>query len=157
MRRSMTSLRPTRKPAFLWQAGLILLPVLIIAAVALTAIIENRTAVEREARRRAEEVARQYSKELERPWGSFLMQQDRYSQRWSEYLADAVGGWPEAGRRAQMETEAAQFPGLDPRAELAEWQALYPGLQAEEVFPDEFGLTPEGRFHDGLEFNPAPQ
>ena len=65
----MTSLRPTRKPAFLWQAGLILLPVLIIAAVALTAIIENRTAVEREARRRAEEVARQYGKELERPVG----------------------------------------------------------------------------------------
>ncbi len=70
MRRSMTSLRPARKPVFLWQAGLILLPVLIIAAVAITAIIENRTEVEREARRRAEEVARQYGKELERPWGS---------------------------------------------------------------------------------------
>ena len=52
MRHSMTDLRPTRKPSFLWQAGLILLPVLIIAAVALTAIIDNRTAVEREARRR---------------------------------------------------------------------------------------------------------
>ena len=88
----MTSQRPTPKPAFLWQAGLILLPVLIIAAVAITAIIENRTAVEREARRRAEEVARQYGKELERPWGSFLMQQDRYSQRWSDYLANLVGG-----------------------------------------------------------------
>jgi signal transduction histidine kinase len=157
MRRSMTSLRPTRKPAFLWQAGLILLPVLIIAAVALTAIIENRTAVEREARRRAEEVARQYSKELERPWGSFLMQQDRYSQRWSDYLAGTVGGWPGSERRAQMEAEAAQSPALDPRGQLAEWQAQFPGLQAEAVFPDRFGLTADGRFHDGLEFNPAPQ
>ncbi len=153
----MTSLRPTRKPAFLWQAGLILLPVLIIAAVALTAIIENRTAVEREARRRAEEVARQYSKELERPWGSFLMQQDRYSQRWSDYLAGTVGGWPGSERRAQMEAEAAQSPALDPRGQLAEWQAQFPGLQAEEVFPDGFGLMADGRFHDGLEFNPAPQ
>ena len=73
MRRSMSSLRPTRRPAFVWQAGLILLPVLVIAVVALTAIIENRTVVERDARRRAEDVARQYGKELERPWGSFLM------------------------------------------------------------------------------------
>src|ERR1035441_3552829 len=154
---SMTNLRPTRKPTFLWQAGLILLPVVIIAAVALTAIIENRSAVEREARRRAEEVARQYGKELERPWGSFLMQQDRYSQRWSDYLADIVGGWPGAERRAQMQAEAAQSPGRDLRAQLAEWQALYPGLRAEDVFPDEFGLRADGRFHEGLEFNPAPQ
>jgi uncharacterized membrane protein YjgN (DUF898 family) len=63
----MTSLRPARKPVFLWQAGLILLPVVIMAAVAITAIIRNRADVEREARRQAEEVARQYSKELERP------------------------------------------------------------------------------------------
>jgi len=34
-------------------------------------------------------VARQYGKELERPWGFFLMQHDRYSQRWSDYLAKA--------------------------------------------------------------------
>jgi signal transduction histidine kinase len=40
---------------------------------------------------------------------------------------------------------------------LAEWQAQYPGLRAEEVFPDEFGLTADGRFQGGLEFNPAPQ
>jgi len=63
----MTSPRQTRKPAFLWQAGLILLPVVIIAVVALASIIQNRTEVEREARRQAEEVARQYSNELERP------------------------------------------------------------------------------------------
>src|ERR1035437_11091506 len=125
----MTSLRPMRKPAFVWQAGLILLPVVIIAAVALTAIIENRTAVEREARRRAEEVARQYGKERERPWGSFLMQHDRYSQRWSDYLTKVVGGWPGGERRVQLEAEAAQSPALDPRAQLAEWQGEHPGLR----------------------------
>ena len=153
----MTSQRPTRKPSFLWQAGLILLPVVIIAAVALTAIIENRTAVEREARRRAEEVARQYGKELERPWGFFLMRHDQYSQRWSDYLAKVVGGWPGGRQRAALEAEAVRSPERDPRAQLAEWQAQYPGLRAEEVFPDEFGLTADGRFRDGLEFNPAPQ
>ena len=132
----MTSQRPTRKPGFLWQAGLILLPVVIIAAIALTAIIENRTAVEREVHRQAEEVARQYGKELERPWGSFLMRHDQYSQRWIDYLAKVVGAWPGGSQRAQLEAEAAQFPERDPRAQLAEWQAQYPGLLAAEVFPD---------------------
>ena len=136
---------------------MILLPVVIIAVVALQAIIENRTAVEREGRRQAEEVARQFGKELERPWGSFLMQQDRYSQRWCDWLAYMVGGWPGAGRRVQMESEASHFPTLDPVAELAEWQAQYPGLRSEEVFPDSFRLTPEGRLQGGLELNPAPQ
>jgi signal transduction histidine kinase len=152
----MTSLRPTRKPAFLWQAGLILLPVVIIAAVALTAIIQNRTEVEREARLRAGEVARQYGKELERAWGFFLMQQDQYSQQWSDYLANVAGGWPGGRRRKRFRQweaeEAARLPAL-----LAEWQAQYPGLRVEEVFPDGFWLTAEGRFRDGLEFDPAPQ
>ena len=126
------------------------------AVVALTAIIESRTAVEREGRRAAEEVARQYGKELERPWGNLLIQQDRYSQRWCDWLSEVVGGWPGTERRAQIEREGARFPDLDPAAELAEWQAQYPGLRSEEVFPDSFGLMPDGRFQGGLEFDPAP-
>src|SRR5512142_3571953 len=102
MRRPMASLHSARKPGFAWQAGLILLPVLIIAAVAITAIIENRTAVEREARRRAEEVARQYGKELERPWGFFLMQHAEYSQRCNDYLAKVVGEWPGSAQRLPL-------------------------------------------------------
>jgi signal transduction histidine kinase len=153
----MASPHPTRKPVFLWQAGLILLPVVIIAAVASRAIIQSRAEVEREARQRAEEIARQYSKELERPWGFYLRRHDWYSQCWSDYLVKLAGAWPGSPRRAQLEAEAARSPALDPQAQLAEWQAQFPGLQAEEVFPDSFGLTAEGRFRDGLEFNPAPQ
>jgi signal transduction histidine kinase len=146
MRRSMTSLRPTRKPVFLWQAGLILLPVLIMAAVAITAIIRTRADVEREARRQAEEVARQYGKELERRLGSLLVQHDIFSDRWAGYLAEVTGGWPGSKRRAQVEVEWHLPP--DPP---------YPGWRAEELFPDRFGLTADGRFVDGLAYNPAPQ
>jgi len=142
----MASLYPARKPVFLWQAGLILLPVVIIAAVALRAIIQNRTEVEREARQRAQETARQYSKALERHLGSALLQHDTYSEMWSGFLAEVTGGWPGSKRRAQVEAEWHLPP--DPP---------YPGWRAEEVFPDCFGLTAEGRFVDGLEFNPAPQ
>jgi signal transduction histidine kinase len=152
----MANLRPTRKPVFLWQAGLILLPVVIMAAVASRAIIQSRAEVEREARQRAEEIARQYGKELERPWGFYLRRHDWYSQCWSDYLVKLAGAWP-GSPGAQLEAEAARSPALDPQAQLAEWQAQFPGMQAEEVFPDSFGLTAEGRFRDGLEFNPAPQ
>jgi signal transduction histidine kinase len=153
----MANLRPTRKPVFLWQAGLILLPVVIIAAVASRATIQSRAEVEREARQRAEEIARQYSKELERPWGLSLMRHDWYSQCWSDYLVKLASAGPGSPRHAQPEAQAARPPALDPQKELAEWQAQFPGLQAEEVFPDSFELTAEGRFRDGLEFNPAPQ
>ena len=101
----MTSPRHTQKPAFLWQAGLILLPVVIIAAVALRAIIQNRTAVEREARQRAGEVATQYGKELEQRMGSFLLQHDMESDRWSDYLAVVTGGWPGSKARTPAEAE----------------------------------------------------
>ena len=153
----MSGLRPTQKRVFLWQAGLILLPVMVIAAVALTAIVENRVAVERESRRRAEEVARQYSKELERPWGFFLMRHDHYAQVWSDYLMNVAGAWPGSPERVRLETEAAQIPERDPRAQIAEWRAQFPGLQAEQVFPDRFRLTASGRFYGGLDYNPAPQ
>jgi signal transduction histidine kinase len=153
----MPNLRPMRKPVFLWQAGLILLPVVIIAAVASRATIQSRAEVEREARQRAEEIARQYSKELERPWGLSLMRHDWYSQCWSDYLVKLASAGPGSPRHAQLEAQAVRPPALDPQTQLAEWQAQFPGLQAEEVFPDSFGLTADGRFRDGLEFNPAPQ
>ena len=146
MRRPMTTLRPARKPAFLWQAGLILLPVVIIAAVALTSVIRNRAQVEREARRRAEEVATHYGKELERRMGSILLQHDMDSDRWCDDLAVVTGGWPGSNARAQAKAEWHAFQ-----------EPLHPGLPAAEVFPDRFTLTPDGRFGDGLEFNPAPQ
>ncbi len=145
-----------RKPVFLWQAGLILLPVVIMATVAITAIIRNRADVEREARGRAEEVARQYSKELERSWGGYLMQHELYSREWSYYLASFVGGWPGGRQRAQLEAEAAQTPASDPQSRLAEWQAQYPGLRAEEVFLNGFELTAAGLFREP-KLNPAPQ
>jgi len=153
----MTSLRPARMPVFFWQAGLILLPVLVIAAVAITAILQNRAEVEREAQGRAEEVARQCGKDLERSWGGLLMSQDYYAWQWCAYLASVVGAWPGSEERTQVEADAARSPTLSWQAHVAEWQTQNPGLPPEEVFPDRFLLTAEGRICEGMEFNPAPQ
>ena len=153
----MANLPHTRKPVFLWQAGLILLPVVIIAAVAITVILQSRAEVEREARGRAEEIAGQYGKELERSWGGLLMSQDYYAWQWCAYLASVVGAWPGSEERTQVEADAARSPTLSWQAHVAEWQAQNPELSPEEVFPDRFLLTAEGRICEGMEFNPAPQ
>ena len=157
MRRSVNRLRPKRRPVFLWQAGLILLPVLMMAAVATTAIVRSRGEVERAARQQAEEVAQQYSHELERSWGLFLMRHDWYAQQWSQYLSKVTGAWPGSKQSAHLEDKATSSPAFDAKGQMAEWQAQFPGLVAEEVFPDGFAMTAAGSLRDGLEFDPAPQ
>src|ERR1039457_2172883 len=127
---------PPPKPAIFSLGGLILLPVVIIAAVAISAIIQNRADVEREARRQAEEVARQYGKELERSWGGLLMSQEDYQRQWFDYLFFGVGAWPGSEERTQWEASTARSPTLSPQALLRQWQAQNPGLRPEEVFPD---------------------
>ena len=124
---------------------------------AITAIIQNRAEVERKARGRAEEIARQYGKELERSWGGLLMWQGSYARLWSDDLVQGAGAWPGSEERTQWEASAARSPALSPQAQLAEWRSQYPGLRPEDVFPNSFKLTAEGRFRPGLEFNPAPQ
>src|SRR5262245_2971707 len=53
----MSGVRPGRKPNFLWQGLLILLPVAVLATVGLWALRQDRAAVAREARSRAETIA----------------------------------------------------------------------------------------------------
>ena len=151
----MTSLRPTRKPVFLWQAGLILLPVLIIAAVASRR--SSRTGRRSSARRASG--PRRLRGSTARSWNALGILPDAAGLVFAamERLPGQISGRMAREPGAQLEAEAARSPALDPQAQLAEWQAQFPGLQAEEVFPDGFGLTAEGRFRDGLEFNPAPQ
>src|ERR1039457_4354427 len=110
---------PPPKPAIFSLGGLILLPVVIIAAVAISTIIQNRADVEREARRQAEEVARQYGKKLERSWGGSLMSLEFCGWLWRDYLALGVGSWPVSVERMLWDApRAAQF-----QARLREWQA----------------------------------
>ena len=60
-RQLMTRLRKDRKPTFLWQGLLILLPVAALALVGLSAIIRDRAAVQQDARQRAQEILAQMS------------------------------------------------------------------------------------------------
>ncbi len=141
----------------MWQAVCILLPVVVIAAIALSAIIQNRAAVERDARRRAEELARQYATSLERPWGALLSRFERFSHVWLQHEEDVAGAWPGSHRTQAFDNQAVADPAQRYNSQLAEWQTEFPGLQPDEVFPCSFLLTPEGHFAGALDFNPAPQ
>jgi len=60
----MTAMRKPNKPNFLWQAILILLPVIALAAASFWSLRQDRAAVEREARERAGELVESLSREL---------------------------------------------------------------------------------------------
>src|SRR5207249_1370239 len=53
----MTRPHPNRKPRFLWQAVLIVLPVFILAAVGLSSLRQDKLLAEQEARERAQQIA----------------------------------------------------------------------------------------------------
>ena len=128
------SARARREPSFFWQGLLILLPVGVMAAIGLTAILRDRAAVERQARQRAEEILQQLSPELGRRFSVELAAFDLAAQDWleSERLRLGGGSGRPAGERVSTGTQGAEPDGAAPR----NWQALYPDLRAEEMFPD---------------------
>src|SRR5436190_21457654 len=65
----MVKPRFNRKPTFLWQALLILLPVCVLAVFGVASLRQDRLLVEQEARERASRVAEDLS---ERIWNGFL-------------------------------------------------------------------------------------
>src|SRR3989442_1448822 len=62
----MTATPPKRRPTFVWQAILILLPVVLLAAVSIWALQTDRAAVERQAQSRTKSVSAAVAAEIEK-------------------------------------------------------------------------------------------
>jgi signal transduction histidine kinase len=116
----MTPKGSKRRPRFLWQGMLILLPVMVMAAIALAALVQDRAAAEREARRRAEEQLQQLGDGFDKLMGSRL----------GEY---ALGVYGSDGRfwSQQHLIEAALWPGSAWRQELEQKRQAWPRVYAQ--------------------------
>jgi signal transduction histidine kinase len=146
----MPPVRSQRKPSFLWQGMLILLPVMVMAAIALAAIVQDRAAAEREARRQAEELLRQVGSGFDRAMGlqlnRFAGGKGGYSQLWSkQHLTEpALRPWS----RSRLEVEQGRR-ALDSACEEAETAfaelARVSGLRPEEIVLSELAFSPEGK------------
>ena len=139
----MLGSRPRRKPTFLWQAMLILLPVAVMTAVGLVSIRRDKAAVEQDARQRAAGIASQLASGLAKRVPSSLAAYDLFSSTWFKHQQDlVVGRIPPPGGYALR---------------LAEWQRANPGLRPEHVLPNRLSFGPDGALVWPPNYNQAPQ
>lgn len=96
-----------REPTFFWQGLLILLPVVLMAGIAIAAILQDRAAAEREARRRAAELLAQIDDGFERRLGTELEQSEWLTRVWvrRHLLQDVLWPGSEGNRQAVEERQ----------------------------------------------------
>ena len=148
--------RAQRKPRFFWQGLLILLPVALMAAIGLTAILRDRAAVEHDAQQRAGEILRQLASELAGGVAGQLSEFDLSADDWNQYHRTWLATWtrrssPPSDPRARVFMSSSDLDksqtGLDvdpfPRAgeRFARWQTAYPGLDPAQVFPNRLSFA----------------
>ncbi len=151
--------RPGR--AFFWQGLLILLPVAVMAAIGLRAILRDKAAVEQQARQRAAEILRQLAPEVGR---RVAAEQARFQEAGLQWFAEQRQRLREAGGAGAGEEPGSgvvfgrmedafgaegagtnvRVPGGAPGprgAAFDDWQAAYPDLQPGQVFPAQAWLA----------------
>src|SRR5690349_10553533 len=121
----MLQRRFKHKPTFLWEGLLIILPVMIMSVVGFITIRQDRSVVEAEVRRSADQLADQLASALAKRLPAHLALCDVFSETWSKHQQNTAM----AGRRAAL--------GIDEvSTQLKEWRSFYPGLNPEEVLPN---------------------
>ena len=124
-----------RRPSFLWQAGLVLLPLVGLSILGLLAVRRDYVATEHDARRQATDIARVLAGGLGRTLFFELSHLEFVGNSW--HGAGILGGrvpWPGTIPPAVL--------GADLYARrLTEWQAQYPDWRPEDVFPIEAALS----------------
>jgi signal transduction histidine kinase len=147
--------RAKPEPVFFWQGLLILLPVGVMAAIGLTAILRDKAAVEQQARQRAEEILQQLAPEMGRRILAELAVCDLAGLEWFEH---------ERQRLEQRGARMSRVP-LFPRTEGFEssgdpfrnWQAMYPDLRPEEIFPNRVWLAGDSRLARAPGYDQPPR
>jgi len=148
----MTRPRPDRKPTFLWQGLLILLPVAALAVVGLSAITRDRAAVQEDARRRAHEILGHMSDGLGRRVAGQLTAFDPVARNWFEHYRLGVAAWPGSESRRSWEASNPSY-----ETDLRAWRAACPELRPEEVFPLQLAFKPNGDLEWPFGYEQPPQ
>jgi hypothetical protein len=126
-------------PTFLWQAVLILLPVVIMTVVGLIALVRDRAAVENEARQRAEELIQQLQDNFGQRVALELAKIGMFSYQWWEHQQSSRGGWPGSRERSGWEAVSTNYPSL-----VSDWQSKFPDAQPEDVLPNDITFNLAG-------------
>lgn len=130
-------LRPA-SPSFVWQAGLILLPVVGLAALGLLATYRDYALTEQEARQRAGALAEDWVVRLAGALIGELLEWESWAQVWDgTSVAGGEVSWPGAPPLSLAEPTRSQ-------ARLEAWLSTLPERRPEELLPVRIELGPEG-------------
>src|SRR6478736_2195649 len=132
---------PSKPPTFLWQAVLILLPVVIMTVVGLVALIRDRAAVENEARQRAEELIERLQANFGRRGGGALTGVGVFSYQWKQHQMRSRGSWPDSSERYEWNRVSTNVYSKM----VADWERKFPGLPPEAVLPNSITFDTQGR------------
>jgi signal transduction histidine kinase len=124
----MAGPRTSRKPTFFWQGVLILLPVALMAGFGLWALLRERHAVEQEAQQRANEILQALPADFGSRVALRVAEFSDASYGWLQNQKMVLSAWP--GSHEQQWWATNLFP-----ARPAAWQAVFPALQPQSVFP----------------------
>ena len=149
----MTRLRKDRKPTFLWQGLLILLPVAALALVGLSAITRDRAAVQQDARQRAREILAQMSDGAGWRVAGQLAELDAIARNWFEHYRLGLAAWP--GSESRRNWDASNK--LSYETDLMAWRAACPELRPEDVFPTQLSFKANGDLESPLGYESPPQ
>jgi len=138
--------RANRKPTFFWQGTLIVLPVIVMAAIALTAIVQDRAAAEGEARRRAQEAIQQLGDGFEGRVGNELTSGTSWPmQLWRRQHFVEETLWPGSQWRRDCEKERTTLATEYAKAEaLVEAVADQSGFAPDEVVSTDLSFLTNG-------------
>jgi signal transduction histidine kinase len=139
-RMNATGPRPPRRPTFLWQATLVVLPVAILAILGLFAVRRDYAASEQDARQRADDITRSLSTQLGRDLASELLEQERFGSIWEGMgISGGPVRWPETNALPSPP------PALELYArEISEWQRENHGWRPEAALPNSVLLDTQG-------------
>ncbi len=143
---------PNRAPIMLmWQAILILIPVMVMAGFGFWAIYKDRRAVEQEARQRAKDVLESLPDEFGRIAAGRMTQYDHFFYGWLDMERNFYSAWPESKSRTERMAEVANYT----TNYLASWRKAFPGWQPEMHALMHFTLNASGEL-DGFAYTESP-
>jgi signal transduction histidine kinase len=129
-----------RRPTFFWQAGLILLPVVLMTVIGFVALMRDRAAVENEGRQRAEELIQRLQIDLGSRVASGFSEIDLFSN-FGNTRHTAL--YEQVSQTISL--EELQRLVSDYAAALERWGEDYPTIDPLEVLPNDFQFDVAGR------------
>src|SRR5437879_9956927 len=139
-----------RKPTFVWQAVLIVLPVAVLAAVGLFSLRQDKLLAEQEAREQAQAIAWPLAHECGVRLRTEIDQFAEVSSKQQETIALTAGTLiPGPGKEASEES-------LQDRATVVRWQQLHPEIQW-SALPQTRCFIRDGILLDPADYSRVPQ